>query len=370
MAAATVVLFHVGAYTQHSGDLASALPAVELLVQVIGAYGVPTFIVLSGFVLTLPVASAPDLRLKRGFWQYLRRRARRILPPYYVSLLLFLVMIALIPALHGDSGTAWDSKVPVTAGGVVSHLLVVHNWNTAWVNQINGPAWSVATEWQLYIFFPLVLLPLWRRFGPVVMLGVVSLMGIVVTLGFPPATAGGLWYVTLFALGSLAAYMVAREKHLVRPGLLAAAALVCSAAFLSLRPLLLGLLGGGFGIAAGYLIGIAMALLLIALARAGDGSPSQRVRGILESGPLVWLGSWSYSLYLIHSPVLALGNFLLLRWALPTGTHMLIQLLITAPIAAAAAFIFHVLVERRFLTSHQQKLVAGQAQPKQGRAAS
>jgi peptidoglycan/LPS O-acetylase OafA/YrhL len=27
------------------------------------------------------------------------------------------------------------------------------------------PLWTVATEWQLYFFFPLFLLPIWRRFG-------------------------------------------------------------------------------------------------------------------------------------------------------------------------------------------------------------
>ena len=41
----------------------------------------------------------------------------------------------------------------------------VHNWNFDWVYRINGPMWSVATEWQIYFLFPLLLLPLWRRVG-------------------------------------------------------------------------------------------------------------------------------------------------------------------------------------------------------------
>jgi peptidoglycan/LPS O-acetylase OafA/YrhL len=68
-----------------------------------------------------------------------------------------LVLIAVIPALHRQSGTAWDSKVPVTLGGVLSHLVLMHNLRLDWQGQVDGPMWSVATEWQLYFLLPLVL---------------------------------------------------------------------------------------------------------------------------------------------------------------------------------------------------------------------
>jgi peptidoglycan/LPS O-acetylase OafA/YrhL len=52
----------------------------------LGHFAVHVFIVLSGFSLMLPIAYAPDHRLRGGISHYLMRRARRILPPYFAAL--------------------------------------------------------------------------------------------------------------------------------------------------------------------------------------------------------------------------------------------------------------------------------------------
>src|SRR5262245_54424585 len=53
-----------------------------------GHFSVVFFIVLSGFSLMLPVVRSESRDLAGGFKGYMRRRARRILPPYYAAVVL------------------------------------------------------------------------------------------------------------------------------------------------------------------------------------------------------------------------------------------------------------------------------------------
>jgi peptidoglycan/LPS O-acetylase OafA/YrhL len=114
-----------------------------------GHYSVAVFIVLSGFCLALPVALSPDRQLRGGFGRYIRRRALRILPPYFAALFLFIALIAVTPLLQTPAGTAWDSKIPMTKGAVLSHVALIHNVIPGLNYRIDGPMWSVATEWQI-----------------------------------------------------------------------------------------------------------------------------------------------------------------------------------------------------------------------------
>src|ERR1700689_2493356 len=68
------------------------LPGWFRVVQVFkfGHLAVGIFIVLSGFCLMLPVARSGNDRLTRGLTEFIKRRARRILPPYYAAFVLSL----------------------------------------------------------------------------------------------------------------------------------------------------------------------------------------------------------------------------------------------------------------------------------------
>ncbi len=126
----------------------------------LGHFGVTIFITLSGFCLMLPVVRARGV-LPGGTEQFFRRRARRILPPYYAALALSLVIACLFLRVH--THTLYDASLPVTARGTLAHILLIHNLTTSSA-QINGPLWSVAVECQIYLFFPLLV---WvtRRFS-------------------------------------------------------------------------------------------------------------------------------------------------------------------------------------------------------------
>lgn len=354
IAAIAVVLFHAYLFTGHNGDAESKLPGVFKLIG-LGDFAVPMFIVLSGFVLMLPIAKSRGLRLRGGLMEYIKRRAKRILPPYYAALALFGVLILLVPVLATKQDTAWDSKIPVTWDGVLSHLLVIHNFNADWIYQINGPAWSVATEWQLYFALPLLLLPIWRKLGRVGVLVSAFAIAVAVALFLPALAGAHFWFIALFAMGALAAHTIVTERHIPRLGLITTAAWVVTA----------GVIGATKSPVwvTELILGAAMALSVLWMARRIQDNRRTPLHAFLESKPLVKVGGWSYSLYLIHSPILALGNLLLLDVQMPTIARFGIQVLVVAPIAAGLGYVFHLLVERRFLTSHQKQVVATQPEP-------
>ncbi len=127
-------------------------------------FAVVAFIVLSGYVLTLPVLGTRGGPSGFHFSRYIKRRAKRILPPYYFALLLSIAIMRYL-SLSGYS-PAWSSAFPIASPAVLlSHALLLQNRSLAWMYKINGPMWSIAVEWQIYFLFPLILVPLWRKFG-------------------------------------------------------------------------------------------------------------------------------------------------------------------------------------------------------------
>lgn len=83
LAALYVVLVHV------EPSMGGQLPVwIELFVKTLG-YGrvsVVIFIVLSGYVLMMPVVRSQSGNLSGSLIDYIKRRSRRILPPFYGSL--------------------------------------------------------------------------------------------------------------------------------------------------------------------------------------------------------------------------------------------------------------------------------------------
>jgi peptidoglycan/LPS O-acetylase OafA/YrhL len=322
-----------------------------------GHEAVAIFIVLSGYCLMLPVVRTQAQTLTVALPRFIARRATRILPPYFVTVAFSLALIATVPALSkGGTGTIWDDSLPgLQLGPIVSHLLLLHNWVPAWAVQINGPLWSVATEWQIYFFFPLLLLPLWRRYGMPGALLAAALLGYAPLLFAKSAASIAIpWYLLLFTLGMAAAAinfssesLPARLRESV-PWRLVCAGLWAACATLSLGA---GKLWFSAKPATDALLGCAAAVLLVYLTSvAASGSPERsRLLGLLSSRPLVGLGHFSYSLYLSHLPVMALCFFGLQALGLAPLALAAALLLVSTPLCVAFAYAFHVCFERPFM---------------------
>lgn len=352
-AALYVVLFHAGV-----GFTSAVLPFWALNARRLLTFGhcaVAIFIVLSGYCLMLPVARAEG-QLMGGMKRYIGRRAWRILPPYYATLFASLVLLWVVPVLQTPTGTIWDDSSPAfDAGPIATHLLLIHNLVPSWATRINGPLWSVATEWQIYFFFPLLLLPTWRRFGALATLLLAFALGCAPIWLIPQVASRWVpWYLGLFALGMVAAATSfsqrSAEQALLRRvpwRLLVTGLVICC---------LLGMtvfvkLWFRFIPLSDALLGVTTAALLVHYTECSHGAPRAKPRflRVLESPILVGVGHFSYSLYLSHLPVVALCYFALRPAALSPQAEFLALLVTSVPASLIVAYAFYWLVERHFV---------------------
>lgn len=332
-----------------------------------GHEAVAIFIVLSGYCLMLPVARRGESRLEAGFGRYIGRRAFRILPPYFAALALSLLLIASCTSLRRASGTIWDDSLPAfEPGSLISHFLLLHNWVPAWAHRINGPLWSVASEWQIYFFFPLFLLPLRRRLGWVAMLLAALALGYApLAFGLPGAHTANPWYLALFSLGMLAAEVSfgnARRERMLRARidfrmLTRGVWLVCAlCATVGAR------IWFRFIPVTDLAIGFATSLLLVDCTERATRNQPGLVLRVLESRAAGTIGHFSYSLYLTHLPVVALCFFALSDAGVSSQTWLAPLLLLSSvPASLGVAYLFHLAAERPFMLSRS----AGRAQPAQ-----
>ncbi len=308
-----------------------------------GRFAVVVFIVLSGFSLALSPARN-GWRLD-GARRFALRRARRILPAYWAALAFSLAVAWLVIPQPG-AGVP-DARSVVVNGLLVQNLVAAPAPNRAF--------WSMAVEAQLYILFPLLLLMVRRR-GALWMVAAVTLVvaavGVVgphvshldfVVIQSPPDLAA------LFAVGVLGAGIVgasaARRSWPWARLALAAAAPVAGTIWWQGSVWTLDHL---FWV--DLMLGPAVGCLLAGLA---VGRPAALLR-LLDTRPLRGLGASSYSLYLIHAPIVAVVYEKVVAGRVSPGAPaFLVSLALVVPLAIAVSRVFAAVFERPFLHPHR-----------------
>ncbi len=363
LAALYVVFYHAVGDNRipiHDKEFPSVVRYLISLIS-FGQAAVAIFIVLSGYCLMMPLAQLDTTFLRGGVVEYLKRRARRILPVYYAALIISLLLIAAIPALNRISESGWDASLPAFRTDIiVSHLLLFHNLSDNWSHKIDYPMWSVATEWQIYFIFALILLPLQRRFGLAVTVISATLLGLIPHWLFNRTVDKACFeFIGLFAFGmagavisfsSLVHHNSIRNK--IPWGTLALILLLPIAYFAKFRA------QGDWAhlVLSNIVLGLATVCLLIycanALQSADEQSLPLSVR-FLKAKPCVVLGSFSYSLYLIHAPVLALLTAALNKFHLTAATTVEVYLIGAVPLCVLAAYLFYLLFEKPFLVKRK-----------------
>lgn len=340
LAALWVVLYHSMLFNGHTTDGIKWSNNIFLNVfqkpLSIGALAVAVFIVLSGFCLAIPVVNN-NLELKGGFKRYITRRAKRLIPPYYIALILSIALIYLFPLLQEPKNTAWDSKIPITFGALMSHIGLFHNLKLDWIFKLNGAHWSIATEWQIYWFFPLMLL-LWRKYNVYISFIAIFLIAIVIRKIVPFAVPE---FLVLFFMGVVCCYFSFRVSLYNRLNLpasiIALIGILMFFIFKKTSPLIMNLVVGFFF---SYFLYASIIF--------------KRLQGkklfLLESKPVEHLGKISYSLYLVHGPFLALANiYLLENFDLSNDTRQLLLFAFVIVFILPLSTAFYHLVEKRFL---------------------
>lgn len=352
--AALYVVFH-HAYLEATrppefASIVQALGPARILFES-GKLAVDVFIVLSGYVLMLPIIRAQGRMRSPG--SYLLRRCRRILPPYYVALAVSLLTIVLIPEMNQRHGSLWDKTLPAfDAGTILSHLFLFFNLSPQWAYKINHAMWSIATEFQIYLLFPLLLLPLWRRFGLAAM--TIVAFALTAPLGYllPSVLPARPWYLGLFAMGMCAAVVgFSQDPQNQRRGASAGWSwLALAAVFAGAALAMAGTRMKSHAWLADVVVGLAtMAVIVVCASSQTQSIIHRRLLPVFQSRVAVLLGAFSYSLYLIHPPIIAYCQVRLLRLHLSPGAHLACMLLIGAATSVLAGMAMYWLIERWFL---------------------
>jgi peptidoglycan/LPS O-acetylase OafA/YrhL len=302
-----------------------------------GRFAVVAFIVLSGF--SLAISPARNGWRLGGVLRFARRRARRILPPYWAALAVSLMIASAVPSL--------PLSAPPTVRSVVVHGLLLQDLVA--VPTPNGAFWSIAVEATLYLLFPLLLL-IRRRAGAAAMLAAVTVPVILIGLLRPGvstpgrATGYALELAPLFTLGVLAAGIVTAGHRIRRLPW-------CGLAALAAAPVLLlvAVQGSVWTVRHYYwvdlAVGPAIAMFLTAVATR---RPVALVR-LLDSAPLRALGGFSFSLYLIHLPIVALiGRGVVAPHVAPGLPAFWATLALATPSCLVAARVFAAVLEIPF----------------------
>jgi peptidoglycan/LPS O-acetylase OafA/YrhL len=216
--------------------------------------------------------------------------------------------------------------------------------------------WSVATEWQIYFVFALVLLPLLRRTNIVVVVAVAWLLGSLPWILLPLEHNGfwaGPWLLGSFALGMLGAvvgFSPAWRDSWWRTrapwGVLTAVSLaaVC----------VMGAVGGAASWPGPVSDGIVSVFALCAVnacwapaLRSAEARPGRLAR-LFGSRALVYLGGFSYSLYLVQHPILRLTEKAADKAGLGRAAAVSLHIVVVVPVIVAVAWVFAELFERPF----------------------
>lgn len=331
-----VVASHIAWY---SGML-SIVPKLGVI-NVLGYYSVIEFIIISGFVIAHLVVSK-----KEPYALYMKRRALRLFPVYYVCLAMGVLatylsmgaqemLLARDPSALANLSAQRASLEQYAVLHGLAHLTMLHGVipdNILFYSQMMflSPAWSLSLELQLYIVAPAlvwVLVNAGARTASVAILFVAGLgwlyqKGVFGAFALPSFLPGGLFY---FLVGVLT------RIYLTKLPTLSAYPCEIAAALL------------GLGLLVANLLPIAIwGCVVLALLVVREGR--SRRWPLLQW--LEKLGRCSYSTYLVHVPIIQLivaGSVEILGLGAPGSAILLVVAGI--PLILAASVVLYRFVE-------------------------
>jgi peptidoglycan/LPS O-acetylase OafA/YrhL len=295
-----------------------------------GGRGVTVFFVISGFLITTILLKERDKTGRISLAAFYARRSLRILPAFFVYLLVVVVVATL------------TRTVDVSATQIAAAGLFVWNYSDVGFSWWLGHSWSLAVEEQFYLLWPLLLIALRPARARIFCAMAVVLFPIVRVAQYV-LFPGSREHISVtihtradaLLIGCLLAMVIATPqfRQLLARTQRFWPLLVAYLVFVG--PILTNRFAGGYQITVGWAFEQLLIALLIGIAVTG-GSPAL-VRA-LSWRPLVLIGLISYSLYLWQQ------LFLTDLWPDPIDTPW-----VGVPAALAAATLSYWCVEKPFL---------------------
>lgn len=345
--AAVIVVFHHALYTNPdfpgapgggNAPVGSAMWWISytpLKFATAGVESVIVFFVLSGLVVTLPVVR------HRGFdWvAYFPRRVVRLMVPVTASVLLAAAWVAAIPQVSTQPKGTWlsNSSTPNFSWEYIVKAIDLLGGD----GQINNPLWSL--RWEL--LFSLAL-PVFAVAAIAVRKWWIGGLALACALTWLGARAGSaeLEYLPAFFVGAVIAVRLDAVRNVADR---------INARWFR-HPLWAALtVGSGLLMIAPWLVGPGVTQLpelehalkgLVPLAAAGlvvavlGWKP---LRAVFESRPFQFAGTISFSLYLVHVPILIFSTYLF------ASEPWYVALLFGIPLAVVVSIAFTWLIEKR-----------------------
>lgn len=315
-----------------------------------GNTGVALFMILSGFLLALPVfASTPQQRVHFSLREFWRRRGIRILPAYYACLIALVLVTS-----H------WRSLRNLL--DVLLHATFLHNMTQGTLYSISPPFWALAPIVQFYAVFALVIFAL-RVIGRLsngailatfAGIAIIS-QGLVTAMAKDSSlTSSSAWFgqeamclmhslpahACIFALGVFAAWAHGKlpsESSTRFDAVIVVSSLLCLAILATTLDDRLQIPGGRYNFPV-------VPLLLFAIVLA---APRGRIsRHVLEMRMIVQLGLISYAFYLFHLPVMSGIRKFVQGFDLSVADRPYVFAIISAGLTVIASAVFSYCFER------------------------
>jgi len=259
---------------------------------------------LSGFILSHVYArDFKQVITWSGYAHYLGARFARIYPLHLFTLLIAFIGSVII--VNIAAGLDPFFKAMFDPSTSIASLFLLQGMHLYRIAPLNTPSWSLSTEWWMYMIFPLLVpaFPSLKWHGKLVTLSLIAAFYLVLMYCIGPisgAFGGGRPTIDLVAdfgfLRCAAGFLLGMLFYELYASRAAHAFLAKDLAFTALF----------FGVLIAMHLGIHELLTLaffpfILIAAAYNETTIKR---ILDSRPLKNLGDWSYSIYMVHVPIL------------------------------------------------------------------
>ena len=335
-AALLVVFFHAAGTLSLSKYFGASAKILEKYFWFGGRAGVAFFFVLSGFI--IHHIHSKDIGHPNRIPKYLKKRLARIYPIYWVIFISVCLLAQLSPSLKATIPTDWVLLIKsllllpqdkMVVGGTGAPVLDV--------------AWSLQYEMLFYAVFAFSIISK-RTFAIIITAWILLItLSIPVGDGSFPLSFFSSHLIFLFILGILSSIFNNSRYHLPSPRAVASIAILLFILTGLFANNLRGQLIGGW---LDWTYGIFGALAISALVQMERTAPNSSSLDGHTSRILSMIGDASYSMYLIHFPLISILCKILAGILVKNQIAAIFSFVVIIVVSIIASLAFHFLIER------------------------